>query len=188
MIRKYFVETKELPYAMGQAAAETLQIGDEGGKKAGMLFSAMGLAGIFAVLRDWFCKIPVTWFSDKMLKYGSYGGLYISPMLVAIGYIVGPIFIGVWFFRRIDRRCRHSHRRTKAGLLNLTEAASIKQSLGIGMMVGTGVGILVKGILPKAKENFWRYVQQRSDWGLYHCHEMGAHCNGTLCCNFDYRM
>ncbi len=46
LIRKYFVETKELPYAMGQAAAETLQIGDEGGKKAGMLFSAMGLAGI----------------------------------------------------------------------------------------------------------------------------------------------
>ena len=28
LIRKYFVETKELPYAMGQAAAETLQIGE----------------------------------------------------------------------------------------------------------------------------------------------------------------
>ena len=42
----------------------------------------------------------------------------------------------------------------KLDFWNLTEAASIKQSLGIGMMVGTGVGILVKGILPKAKEIF----------------------------------
>ena len=146
-----------------------------------MLFSAMGLAGIFAVLRDWFCKIPVTWFSDKMLKYGSYGGLYISPMLVAIGYIVGPIFIGVWFLGALIGDVGILIVGQKLDFWNLTEAASIKQSLGIGMMVGTGVGILVKG-------NFWRYVQQRSDWGLYHCHEMGAHCNGTLCCNFDYRM
>ena len=114
----------------------------------------MGLAGIFAVLRDWFCKIPVTWFSDKMLKYGSYGGLYISPMLVAIGYIVGPIFIGVWFLGALIGDVGILIVGQKLDFWNLTEAASIKQSLGIGMMVGTGVGILVKGILPKAKEIF----------------------------------
>ena len=31
LIRKYFVVTKELPYPMGQAAAESLIVGDEGG-------------------------------------------------------------------------------------------------------------------------------------------------------------
>ena len=35
---------------MGQAAAGILQIGDEDGKKAGLLFSPMGIAGIFACL------------------------------------------------------------------------------------------------------------------------------------------
>ena len=33
-------------------------------------------------------------------------------------------------------------------------AANVKSSLGIGLMVGTGIGIIVKGILPKAKEIF----------------------------------
>ena len=79
LIRKYFIETKELPYAMGQAAAETLQVGDEGGKKAGLLFASMGIAGCFAIIRDWFMLIPVTWFSKTMTKYGSMGGFYFSP-------------------------------------------------------------------------------------------------------------
>ena len=97
LMRKYFIETQELPYAMGQAAADLLEVGDKGGKKSVLLFTSFGIAGLFAVLRDWFTKIPQTWFSKGMMKYGSVGGFYISPMLVAIGYLVGPLFIGVWF-------------------------------------------------------------------------------------------
>ncbi len=81
------------------------------------------------MLRDWFCKIPVTWFSDKMLKYSSYGGLYISPMLVAIGYIVSPIFIGVWFLGALIGDVGILIVGQKLDFWNLTEAASIKQSL-----------------------------------------------------------
>ena len=40
------------------------------------------------------------------------------------------------------------------GLWDAAAAPAIKSSLGIGLMVGTGVGIIVKGILPKAKEIF----------------------------------
>ena len=40
------------------------------------------------------------------------------------------------------------------GWWDLAAANGIKSSLGIGLMVGTGVGIIVKGILPKAKEIF----------------------------------
>ena len=154
LIRKYFIETKDLPYAMGQAAAETLQIGDEGGKKAGMLFSSMGAAGIFACLRDWFGFIPATWFSKSMIKYGSWGGFYISPMLVAIGYMIGPVVVGVWFVGALIGDVGILIGGQALGLFDQVEATNIKQSLGIGMMVGTGVGILLKGILPKAKEIF----------------------------------
>ncbi len=48
------------------------------------------------------------------------------------------------------------------GLWNLETAANIKSSLGIGLMVGTGVGILVKGILPKAKEIFGPMFSKKS--------------------------
>lgn len=154
LIRKYFVETKELPYAMGQAAAETLQVGDEGGKKAGTLFASMGIAAVFTVIRDWFGKIPATLMSQKMLSFGSAGGIWLSPMLVSIGYIVGPIAIGVWFLGALVGDVGILIGGQSLGIWSLEEAGGVKQALGIGLMVGTGVGILVKGILPKAKEIF----------------------------------
>ncbi|PKM85801.1 MAG: peptide transporter [Firmicutes bacterium HGW-Firmicutes-11] len=155
LIRKYFVVTKELPYPMGQAAAETLIVGDEGGKKAGTLFASLGLAAIFTVLRDWFSifGVPVVWI-QKMMPFGSLGGVWLSPMLIAVGYIIGPIYIGVWFLGAIIGDFGILIGGQTIGGLDAATAASIKSSLGIGLMVGTGVGIIVKGILPKAKEIF----------------------------------
>lgn len=155
LIRKYFVVTKELPYPMGQAAAETLIVGDEGGKKAGTLFTSLGLAAVFTVLRDWFGMFSggVVWFK-KMMNFGSLGGVWLSPMLFAVGFIIGPVFIGVWFLGAIIGDFGILIGGQAAGLWDATTASNIKSSLGIGLMVGTGIGIIVKGILPKAKEIF----------------------------------
>lgn len=155
LIRKYFVVTKELPYPMGQAAAETLIVGDEGGKKAGTLFISLGLAAVFTVLRDWFGTfgIGVVWIK-KMMNYGALGGVWLSPMLVAVGFIIGPVYIGVWFLGAIIGDFGILIGGQSAGIFDAATAASVKASLGIGLMVGTGIGIIVKGILPKAKEIF----------------------------------
>lgn len=154
LIRKYFVVTKELPYAMGQAAAETLIVGDEGGKKAGTLFASLGIAAIFTFLRDGLVAFPQVIMSKKMMAFGSLGGVWLSPMLVAVGYIIGPVFIGVWFLGAIVGDFGILIGGQASGIWDAATAASIKSSLGIGLMVGTGVGIIVKGILPKAKEIF----------------------------------
>lgn len=154
LIRKYFVVTKELPYPMGQAAAEALIIGDAGGKKAFMLFASMAFSAIFTLLRDQFKKIPVTFMNAKMISFGSYGGIWLSPMLISVGYIIGPVFIGVWFLGAIVGDFGILIGGQSFGIWDATTAATVKASLGIGLMVGTGVGIIVKGILPKAKEIF----------------------------------
>ena len=154
LIRKYFIETKALPYPMGQAAAKEVIVGDEGGKKAGVLFGSMGIAALFTALRDWFAKIPGVIWNQKMMSYGSYGGVWLSPMLMAVGYIIGPLFIGVWFLGAIIGDFGILIGGQSFGLWDATTAAAIKSSLGIGLMVGTGIGIIVKGILPKAKEIF----------------------------------
>ncbi|HCT65600.1 MAG TPA: peptide transporter [Lachnospiraceae bacterium] len=154
LIRKYFVETKALPYPMGQAAAKEVIVGDEGGKKAGVLFGSMGIAAVFTALRDWFGKIPGVLWNQKMMSYGSYGGVWLSPMLMAVGYIIGPLFIGVWFLGAIIGDFGILIGGQSLALWDATTAAAIKSSLGIGLMVGTGIGIIVKGILPKAKEIF----------------------------------
>ena len=65
LFRKYFIVTKELPFAMGQAAAETLQVGEKGNKKVMLLFVSMLAAGIFTWLRDWKMKIASMVLSTK---------------------------------------------------------------------------------------------------------------------------
>lgn len=155
LFRKYFIETKMLPYAMGQAAAETLKVGASARKKSGMLFISMGGAGIFTLLRDWLGKIPATFMSSTAIAtYGSYLGIWLSPMLASIGYIVGPVVIGVWFLGALIGDLGILMGGVELGLWDGAAASSIKSSLGIGLMVGTGIGILVKGILPKAKDIF----------------------------------
>lgn len=155
LFRKYFIETQSLPYAMGQAAAATLEAGDGDKKKFMVLLSSMGLAGIFTWLRDWAAKIPATLLSGGAIaSYGSYLGIWLSPMLASIGYIIGPVVIGVWFLGALIGDLGILIGGVEAGLWDAAAAANIKASLGIGLMVGTGVGILIKGIIPKAKDIF----------------------------------
>jgi len=154
LIRQYFIVDKELPYPMGQAAAETLIIGDEGGKKAVALFASLGGAAVFTWLRDWMAAFPQVIWSKKMMSYGSLGGAWLSLMLVSVGYIIGPVFIGVWFLGALIGDFGILIGGQAAGFFDAAQAANIKSSLGIGLMVGTGVGIIIKGILPRAKEIF----------------------------------
>ncbi|NLD20295.1 MAG: peptide transporter [Clostridiales bacterium] len=154
LIRKYFVDTKGLSYPMGQAAAETLKAGDLGGKKALTLFLTMGIAAVYTFIRDWMAKIPAVIVSKRLAIYGSSAGMYLSPMLVGVGYIIGPVAITVWFIGAIIGDGGILIICNKAGFWDVATAMTVKQSLGIGLMVGTGIGIIVKGILPKAKEIF----------------------------------
>ncbi|MDR0589587.1 MAG: OPT/YSL family transporter [Spirochaetaceae bacterium] len=160
LIRKYFVVTKKLPYPMGQAAAETLMVGDEGGGKSKTLFSSLGIAGLFTFLRDGIpavsgkTLIPATLMNQGMLGFGSLGGVWFSPMLISIGYIIGPVAIGVWFLGALFGDFGILIGAVAGGLLSPERAGGIKSSLGIGLMVGTGLGIILKGILPKAREIF----------------------------------
>ncbi|MBE6021306.1 MAG: peptide transporter [Clostridiales bacterium] len=154
LFRKHFIEKAQLPYAMGQAAAETLVVGDQGGKKAGILFSSMGIAAVFTWLRDWVAAIPATFMSSKMVAYGSLGGIWLSPMLISVGYIIGPVAIGVWFIGAIIGDVGILIGGQSMGIFDAVTAANIKSSLGIGLMVGTGVAIILKEILPRAKAIF----------------------------------
>ncbi len=151
LMRKQFIEKAKLPYAMGQAAAETLIVGDEGGKKAHMLFASFGFAAIFTVFRDWFIKIPALIWFKNMMSYGSLGGIWLSPMLVSVGYLVGPVFIGVWFLGAIIGDLGIVMLGQELSFFDAPTAASIKSSLGLGLMVGTGVGIFIKNVFPNLK-------------------------------------
>ena len=159
LVRKHFIEVAQLPFAMGQAAAETVKVGDSGGKKAGWLFGGMGVAALWTLLRDGLGKfaggkVPVVSLSQKFLGYGSYMGVWYSPMLIGVGYVIGPLAIGVWLLGGIV---------ADFGFLALGQgtlgwsyefASGLKSSIGLGFMIGVGVAILVRDIIPNSKKIF----------------------------------
>lgn len=154
LIRKHFVVDADMPYAMGQAAAEVVVVGDEGGKQTGALFGSLGLAGIWTALRDWFAAVPAMTPFNGMMNYGSMGGIWWSPMLIAVGYLIGPATILVWFLGACIGDFGILIGGQSAGLWDAATAAGIKSSLGLGWMVGVGLAITAKEIVPRAKSIF----------------------------------
>lgn len=153
LIRNHFIENEKLPYPMGVAASKTLLTGDEGGSKAKTLFSTLGFSAVFTFIRDGLGWIPDVWNSATLAAYNISFGLWFSPMSIGIGYIIGPLFTGFWFLGGVFSYFFLIPVGLSLGWFTDVEAANaFKDSLGIGLMVGTGVGILLKGILPKAKE------------------------------------
>jgi len=153
LIRRYFIEKEKLPFPMGLASYETVVAGDKGGKKAKYLFSTMGAAALFVAVRDGLGWIPSAWSSVWLYSRNIFFGMWISPMAVGIGYIIGPLFTGVWFLGAVLSYFFLIPVGVAAGwFADVGSATAFKDSLGIGLMVGTGVGILLKGILPRARE------------------------------------
>jgi len=170
LVRKYFIEGEKLPFPIGKAASETVLAGDEGGSKAKTLFTTLGLTAIFTALRDWFGLIPGAWMSARLATKNIFFGIWVSPMAVGIGYIIGPLFTGVWFLGAIISYFFIIPVGVAQGWFSdVAAATAFKNSLGIGLMVGTGIGILIKGIIPKAKEIYSPMISGRAakEGGVY---------------------
>lgn len=149
LLRRHFIEDAELEYPIGQAAAQTLVAGDSGGSTGKKLFGAMGLAGLFTALRDGLGAIPSLLFGNVALP-GVAFGVYLSPMLLAVGFLVGTGAVAVWFAGALIGNFGIVVGGTAAGLWDVAAAQGIVSSLGMGVMMGCGVGVIAKNILPKA--------------------------------------
>jgi putative OPT family oligopeptide transporter len=88
-------EHKTLPYPEGTACARVLVAGEEGGKKARLVFGGLALGGIFKFIEDGLQIFPSE-ISTKIagLKDGLIG-VDTLPSLLGVGFIIGPK-IGGW--------------------------------------------------------------------------------------------
>ena len=141
LLRRHFIEDAELEYPIGQAAAQTLVAGDSGGSTGKKLFGAMGLAGLFTALRDGLGAIPSLLFGNVALP-GVAFGVYLSPMLLAVGFLVGTGAVAVWFAGALIGNFGIVVGGTAAGLWDVAAAQGIVSSLGMGVMMGCGVGVI----------------------------------------------
>ena len=83
-------EHGKLPYPEGQACAEVLLAGEEGGAKAGTVFAGLGIAAVYKFIADGLKLFPSEVDFEIQSYKGSGIGMDVLPALAGVGYICGP--------------------------------------------------------------------------------------------------
>lgn len=168
-LRQKLVEGEALPYPIGAAAAETIKVGDAGGRKSILLFGAMGFSAVFTLLRDGLGLIPATFSATRLYARNFYLGIWVSPMAAGIGYLIGSLYTGVWFAGAIFSYLIIIPIGTALKVFSTAAAAvEFKNTAGIGLMVGTGVGIFIAYLTASLKKlSIHRLRQSRPSPGVF---------------------
>ena len=148
LIRRRFVEESDLEYPIGTAAAETLMASRAGGATGKRLFGSMAAAGIWCALRDLAGVIPAM--IGTLPIPGVAFGIYNSPMLLSVGFLVGGAAVAFWLAGGLIANFGIIVGGSAAGLWDVASAQGIVSSLGMGLMMGSGIGVVVRDILPAA--------------------------------------
>lgn len=148
LIRRRLVDESNLEYPIGVAAAQTLEASQAGGATGLKLALSMVVAGLWSVARDvWglipamLCQLPIP---------GVAFGLYNSPMMLSIGFLVGGAAVAFWFGGALLANLGIIVAGTGMGLWDLATAQAIVSSLGMGLMMGSGLGVVIRDVVPKA--------------------------------------
>lgn len=148
LIRRRFVEESDLEYPIGTAAAETLMASRAGGATGKRLFGSMAAAGIWCALRDLAGVIPAM--IGALPIPGVAFGIYNSPMLLSVGFLVGGAAVAFWLAGGLIANFGIIVGGSAAGLWDVANAQGVVSSLGMGLMMGSGIGVVVRDILPAA--------------------------------------
>lgn len=148
LIRRRFVEESDLEYPIGTAAAETLMASRAGGATGKRLFGSIAAAGIWCALRDLAGVIPAM--IGALPIPGVAFGIYNSPMLLSVGFLVGGAAVAFWLAGGLIANFGIIVGGSAAGLWDVSSAQGIVSSLGMGLMMGSGIGVVVRDILPAA--------------------------------------
>ena len=148
LIRKRFVDDSDLEYPIGTAAAETLLASGAGAGTRARLFGSMGFAGLWTVARDVLHWIPATIL--QLPIPGVAFGFQLSPMRLATGFLVGGRSIAWWTAGAVLAAFGITVGGTAAGLWDLASCDGIVKSLGMGLMMGSGFGVVVRDIVAPA--------------------------------------
>ena len=148
LIRRRFVEESELEFPIGVAAAQTLAASQAGGATGRRLFGSMAIAGLWSVARDVLGLVPAMLLALPIP--GVSFGLYNSPMLLSVGFLVGGVAVAFWLAGAVLANAGIVVAGTAAGLWDVATAQGIVSSLGMGLMMGSGFGVVARDIVPKA--------------------------------------
>ncbi|MCR4676126.1 MAG: OPT/YSL family transporter [Sphaerochaetaceae bacterium] len=151
--RKTLIEKLHLVYPIGNAAYKTLTTGLSKGKESVKLFVSMGFSIIFTTIRDVFGWIPsvITIFGGATNI--SPITMWVSPMALSIGAIIDKVSAFLWLGGCLFAYFVFIPLGINMGIFpDYVTADLARQNLGLGIMIGTGVGVLVRTFIAFAKD------------------------------------
>ena len=154
------LEESDLEYPIGTAAAETLLASRAGGSTGRKLFGSMAVAGLWCVVRDVLGLMPSL--VAQVPVPGVAFGIQNSPMRWAVGFLAGRRSIIYWAIGAIVGWFGVVVGGTAVGLWDAAGAQGIVSSLGMGLMRGSGAGVVVRDIvLPLVRRARLRTAQTK---------------------------
>lgn len=151
VLQPYFIRERRLAYPIGLSAADTLRACDDSSAQdAPVLFGSMGVAAVYAFVRDNLGALPSVLGFGGVIP-GVTLGVYNSPMMAAMGFVVGVVPALVWFAGAVIGSIVVAGILPATGLIASADAPSIQTSLGLGLMLGVGAGAVVSGLAPVVK-------------------------------------
>lgn len=147
LYRRNLIEEQKLDFPIGNAAYNTLITGIKKGSESLKLYVSMAFSAVFTFIRDFFGWIPsaATVFGGN--AYVAPVMIYVSPMVLAIGAMIGKLFALLWFGGAILGHLILTPAAIGLGWLPDFAAADVfRQNLGLGLLIGTGLGVFAKAI------------------------------------------
>lgn len=150
IFRSKLIEEEKLEFPIGEAAYNLVNSGKDMGNIRYVAFGTL-FSSIVALLRDFsFTKgkapiIPAL----VSIKNGPLS-FYVSPLLVGIGYVLGFVNTFVWF---LGGAVVIFVGEPLAKMFNIVDFPVMKNSFGMGFMIGIGIAVILKIIFSNKSKN-----------------------------------
>ena len=145
LIRRRLVEESDLEYPIGTAAAETLLASRAGSATGVRLFGSMAAAGAWCVARDVLGLMPSL--VAQVPVSGVAFAIQNSPMRLAVGFLAGRRSMAYWMAGAVAGWFGLVWGGSALGLWSVSDAQGIVSSLGMGLMMGSGAGVVLRDIV-----------------------------------------
>ena len=156
IFRKKLIEEDKLEFPIGDAAYNLVKSGKN--KKnmktvtLGMLFST-----VVAVLRDYsFQKGKAPFIPTVYSVKNGLFSFYVSPLLLGVGYILGFMNTFIWF---LGGAVTYLIAQPLSVYYRIKDFDIMKNSFGMGFVIGIGVSVIVKIVISAKRENKYKRIK-----------------------------
>ena len=150
IFRSKLIEEEKLEFPIGEAAYNLVKSGENMENIRYVAFGTL-FSSVIALFRDFsFSKGKLPFIPALLSLKNGLLSLYVSPLLVGIGYVLGFVNTFVWF---LGGAVIVFIGEPLAKIFKLNDFAIMKNSFGMGFMIGIGIAVILKIIFSNKSKN-----------------------------------